>query len=240
MQTYLKWFYTLTLIFLIMAACSIAGHCASCPRGCVHRRHSAPKRGVLFPKHGSLALQNVEANKLGLPRVRNGAALRELVAAGIVIPLPLGPSLRSTVPQDRAFLLPWTAALLSALADDEYMVFHKPLTVSSALRPLDVQRRLRRYNRAAAPASGPLASVHPAGIAFDIGKRTLAPAQRHWLAWRLWYLQAIGRAIVLDERACFHVVTLRADGNQPISGKAAGIAPFFGVSVAAFDPPALF
>lgn len=162
----------------------------------------------LFPTAGSLLAQNAAADRMGLLRVTDGSMLRDLVASGALVPLPSGPALRSTCKRDRAFLRPEAAAELDALSVRFYSAFKVPLFVSSAVRPIDVQRRLRRHNRAAAPPTGPTASVHPAGIAFDIPIRRLGVQQRRWLMWQLWYEHQAGRAIVEQERRCFHVVAV--------------------------------
>lgn len=172
------------------------------------RHHPAPVR--LFPTAGSLVLQNEEADRNRLPRVKNDAMLAELVKDGSLSPLPLSIALKSTVPGKRAYLRPWATDALASLADDEYTEFHRPLTVSSAVRPVTLQRRLWRSKSCpAARADGPAASVHPVGIAFDIGKKSLNREQRRWMEWRLFYLAAIGRVIVEEERACFHIVAVR-------------------------------
>jgi len=133
--------------------------------------------------------------------------LAELVGDGSLVPLPVSRALRSTVPPRRAFLRPVAAAELAELSQSFYDAFEVPLIVSSAVRPLDVQRRLWRSRRVpAAPPTGPTASVHPTGLAFDIGKKRLTAPQRFWMEWRLWYWQQTGRAIVEEERACFHIV----------------------------------
>jgi hypothetical protein len=106
---------------------------------------------------------------------------------------------------DYAVLRPWAAELLSELSDAEYTVFHSYLPVSSATRPVIYQRRLARWNHAAAPADK---SVHPVGIAFDVPKSRLSRMQRRWMQWKLWYWQQTGRAIVEEERTCFHVVAI--------------------------------
>ena len=169
--------------------------------------HHRPHPPLLFPTAGSLARQNAVANGMSLPRVKDRAQLRQLVEDGSLVPLPTSIALKSTVPQFRAFLHPAAAGLLADISVQFYEIWNRPITVDSAVRPIDVQRRLWRSHRVpAAPPTGPLASVHPAGLAFDIGKRTLTAQQRRWLEFRLFYLQAIGRAIVEEERACFHVV----------------------------------
>jgi Family of unknown function (DUF5715) len=171
------------------------------------RRHR-PAPPPLFPTAGSLLAQNEAADRLGLPRIPNDACLREMVSGGSLVTLPLSPALKSHVARRFAYLRPTAVAALDDLAQAQYSIFHRPLTVSSAVRPVTLQRRIRRWNRAAAPVSGPTASVHSTGIAFDITRRGLTRSQQRWLEWRLWYWQQIGRVIVEEEKACFHVVVV--------------------------------
>ncbi len=176
-----------------------------------HHRPPKPKhvKITLFPTAGSLLAQNAEADRIGLGRVRDKAGLMEQVRDGSLVAIPASRALRVQMPIWRAYLRPWAADRLDEMSSTFYMTFEKPLTVDSAVRPLDVQRRLWRSRRfPAAPPYGPTASVHPVGIAFDIGKRSLTKQQRLWLEWRLFYLQAIGQVIVEEERACFHVVAV--------------------------------
>ncbi len=176
-----------------------------------HHRPPKPKhvKITLFPTAGSLLAQNAEAEQNGLGRFRDKAGIAGAVQAGALVAVPTGRALRSTIPTWRAYLRPHAAAELGSISETFYDTFEKPLTVDSAVRPLDVQRRLWRSRRVpAAPPTGPTASVHPVGIAFDIGKRSLTKEQRRWMQWRLFYLQAIGQVIVEEERACFHVVAV--------------------------------
>jgi hypothetical protein len=172
----------------------------------VHKPVSA-----LFPTAGSMLRQNAEADRLHLARIKNKAMLRELISDGELIPLPESSSIISSVPPWRAYLRSWAASELLSVAQDYYSVTGRPIRVDSAVRPLDVQKRLLRWNRAAAPVKGPTASVHPAGIAFDLQRNGLTRAQQQWLEFHLWYLQALGRVIVEEERNCFHIVAVLSD-----------------------------
>ncbi len=176
-----------------------------------HHRPPKPKhvKITLFPTAGSLLAQNQEADRNGLERVRDRSGLTEQVENGSLVAIPASRALRVQIPIWRAYLRPWAADRLADISGTFYSVFEKPLTVSSAVRPLDVQRRLWRSRRVpAAPPTGPAASVHPVGIAFDIGKKSLTKQQLRWLQFRLWYWQQIGWAIVEEEKHCFHVVAV--------------------------------
>ena len=161
---------------------------------------------TLFPTAGSLSRQGAEAERLGLKRIQDDRQLRQMTADGILVTILSGRAQVVCIKRaDYAVLRPWAAELLSELSDAEYTIFHRPLPVSSATRPVDYQCRLTRWNHAAA---APDRSVHPVGIAFDIPKSRLNRTQRRWMQWKLWYWQQTVRAIVEEERACFHVVAI--------------------------------
>ena len=175
----------------------------------VHKVHAFTKcrwSSPLFPATGSLARQDAEAERLGLKRVQDDRQLHQMTADGLLVTILSERAQAVCIkPESRAVLRPWAAELLSELSDAEYTVFHRYLPVSSATRPMDYQRRLTHRNRAAA---APGRSVHPVGIAFDLPKSRLTRTQQRWLQWKLWYWQQTGRAIVEEERACFHVVAI--------------------------------
>jgi len=172
-----------------------------------HKRiHKVKTVCTLFPTAGSLARQDAEAERLGLKRVQDDRQLHQMTADGLLVTILSERAQAVCIkPESRAVLRPWAAELLSELSDAEYTVFHRYLPVSSATRPMDYQRRLTHRNRAAA---APGRSVHPVGIAFDLPKSRLTRTQQRWLQWKLWYWQQTGRAIVEEERACFHVVAI--------------------------------
>jgi hypothetical protein len=187
----------LALLFSLLAPAYASRH---------KRIHKVKTVCTLFPTAGSLARQGAEAERLGLKRVQDDRQLHQMTADGLLVILPSGRAQVVCIKRaDYAVLRPWAAELLSELSDAEYSIFHRYLTISSATRPMDYQRRLTHRNRAAA---APGRSVHPVGIAFDIPKSRLNHAQQHWMEWKLWYWQQTGRAIVEEERACFHVVAI--------------------------------
>ena len=193
--------------FLLILLCCFQ---LSLPCYAKHRKVHKPI-SVLFPTAGSMLKQNAEADRLRLARIKNRAMLQELISDGELIPLPESSAITSSVPPWRAYLRSWAASELLSIAQDYQAATAHPIRVDSAVRPLDVQKRLLRWNRAAAPVKGPTASVHPAGIAFDLQRNGLTRAQRQWLEFHLWYLQALGRVIVEEERNCFHIVAVLSD-----------------------------
>jgi hypothetical protein len=175
-----------------------------------HKRSRVPEYRAFPPSRYSLIAQNEAADALGLHTIKTPGELHELVQSGELVPLRTGGSLRVNCPADRAYVRPWVADFMQALAADYYHTFGTPLQVNSATRPLTVQRRLLRWNHNAAPIHGETASVHMRGIAVDIARRGLTRQQKAWLQMRLLYWAARGQAIVEEELAqpCFHTVVL--------------------------------
>jgi hypothetical protein len=76
--------------------------------------------------------------------------------------------------------------------------------VDSAVRPATVQKKLRRWNRNAAPWDGERASSHERGTTIDIS-RNLTKTEYRWLVFQLLYYRAVGVVMVIEEKACFHI-----------------------------------
>ena len=175
-----------------------------------HSHKRAVSSPVLFSTAGSLSAQNAEADRLHLPRIQTKNELHEIVQNGEIAQV-CTPALRVKPTGDHAYLRPWTAVLAESLAEDFYEQAHVQLTLTSGIRTVQEQRSLRRWNHNAAAPTGPQASVHTTGIAFDISRTGLSRAQQRWLEWRLWYLQQTGKVIVEEEQKqpCFHIVALK-------------------------------
>lgn len=165
------------------------------------RRHKTPK---VFPAtHESLWLENRAADEMGYVRIQNEQELFALVDVGVLAPLD-GLIVAKKLPPFRRYALPATVEYARKLNGDFYDVFSSPLVVTSAVRPADVQRKLRRRNRNAAPESGDRGSTHQRGTTFDISKRLSRPQYR-WLVLRLLRDRALHRVLVIEEKACFHI-----------------------------------
>ena len=176
-----------------------------------HSHKRAVSSPVLFSTAGSLSAQNAEADRLHLPRIQNKEELTELINDGELAPLVSLPALYIKPKNEHAYLRPWAAVLAESLAEDFYEQAHVQLTLTSGIRTVQEQRSLRRWNHNAAAPTGPQASVHTTGIAFDISRTGLSRAQQKWLEVHLWYLQQTGRVIVEEEQKqpCFHIVALK-------------------------------
>jgi hypothetical protein len=168
----------------------------------------------LYGSHENLLHQNQMADRDGLDRVRDDADLLDLRRQQKLVPLPEGDSLRvdASLPENRRYSRPWTAAFLAVLGRDYYANFHQPLQVDSAVRTVQFQQRLMHTNGNAAPSTGDTASPHLTGQAVDIAKHGLSITE---IAWMRTYLQPLidqGKIDVEEEfqQACFHISVYKA------------------------------
>ena len=130
----------------------------------------------------------------------------DAVKIGQLVPIT-GVKINDKLPKDRRYLRPSAEAFLERLNRD----VGSNLTVDSAIRPADVQRRLGRFNPNAAPFDGYRASSHERGSTFDISRRSLSVRNYRFLVARLLYYRAIGRILVIQERGCLHVFVGEGD-----------------------------
>lgn len=144
---------------------------------------------------------------MGLERIEDETELSSLVKAEVLVALPNTDAVRiaPSLPANRRYVLPMVTPFLVKLASEYYAEFHQPLMVDSAVRSREVQRKLRRHNRSAAPIHGEAASSHEAGCTVDLSRR-MTKKQTRWLESKLTYYSGIGWVIVEEERRCFHIM----------------------------------
>src|ERR1035438_5390055 len=128
---------------------------------------------ILKPSHQSLLLQNEMINTMGLVRIGDERELSRMVERRELVALPNDDAVQiaSSLPANRRYVLPMVNSFLVRLASEYYAEFHQPLTVDSAVRPVTVQKWLRRHNASAAPIHGETASSHEAGTTIDLSRR---------------------------------------------------------------------
>jgi hypothetical protein len=176
----------------------------------VYHGHPSSWAPLFPPTHESLLAQNVEIDRLGLPRIKNDRELNALVANGDLVPLPVGVHLivDKHLPANRRFCRPWTAQFLTDLSDAFYEKFHEPVMVDSAVRTVEVQKKLRRWNGNAAPAEGDTASSHLAGLTVDLARRRMSKEQAQFV--EQWLMPLYTRKLVEVEEEyrqfCFHIM----------------------------------
>lgn len=205
------------VIFLAAAVCGQAfGLHQVMPSHHVHRasKRRSHFRRVLWnpvfrPSRDSLLRQNEEIDRLELPRIQNEAELEQLIASQELVPIVAGQTLRfdPRLDPDRRYCRPWTRDFLEDLSEAYYKQFHGQIQVNSAVRTVQVQKRLRRHNRNAAPEIGETASSHLAGITVDIQRRGMTKQQVAWVEQYLMPLKDEGLVEPEEERHqwVFHV-----------------------------------
>ena len=205
------------LIALAAAACgqAFALH-QYIPSHHVHhaRRHRAHVRRILWnpvfrPSHESLLRQNEEIDRLELPRIQNQTELDQLIASEELVPIVESESLRidHRLDPDRRYCRPWTRDFVEDLSDAYYKQFGGQIQVNSAVRTVQVQKKLRRHNRNAAPEKGETASSHLAGITVDLQRRGMTREQVKWVEQYMVPLKNLGLVEPEEERHqwVFHV-----------------------------------
>lgn len=180
------------------------------------RRHRKPRQPkwweyrVFMPSHDNLLSQNAAIDDLRIPRIKNDSALREMVSSDELVPITQNQYVRICYKLEakRRFARPWVDLFLQELGKEYFERFGEQIQVNSAVRTERTQSLLRRWNHNAAPVHGETASAHLAGVAVDLQRRGLSPAQVHFIQKKLLYLSNLGMVIVEEElkQPCFHIV----------------------------------
>src|SRR5215469_4965095 len=161
------------------------------------------------PSRDSLLRQNAEIDRLELPRIQDDNELEELKASQDLVPIVPGRTLRidPRLDPDRRYCRPWTRDFVDDLSEAYYKEFHQQIQINSAVRTVQVQKKLRRHNRNAAPEKGEFASSHLAGITVDIQRRGMTREQIKWVESYLVPLRDMGLVEPEEERRhwCFHI-----------------------------------
>jgi hypothetical protein len=165
---------------------------------------------VLRGSHHSLLRQNAEIDRLQLPRIADDDELQSLIARDELVPIIPSEALRldPRLEPSRRFCRPWTRQFLEDLAAESYKQVRQPIQVNSAVRTVDQQKKLRRINANAAPATGEAASSHLAGLTVDIARRGMNRKQQRFVEQYLLNLRQLGLVEAAEERrqAVFHVM----------------------------------
>lgn len=175
--------------------------------------------------HDVLVHQNIVADVEGLTRIENDDQLRAMVHAGDLVPLPAsgGITIDPRLPLNRRYCRSWTAKFLADLSAAHERLFGDSLILTSAVRTVEFQRHLARYNGNAAPYSGDTASPHLTGEAIDIGKKGMSSHEIAWMRAVLGELQNRGKLDVEEEfhQACFHISVYKTyvPGNEVPAGR---------------------
>lgn len=169
------------------------------------------------PSHDSLLRQNEEIDRLELPRIADQRELEDMKYREELVPIPSSQMLRFDPRLDpaRRYCRPWTRDFVADLSEAYYRRFHDQVQVNSAVRTVQIQHKLRRHNRNAAPEYGEAASSHLAGITVDLQRRGMTKQQIRFVERYLFYLKALGLVEPEEERRqwVFHVMVSERYGD---------------------------
>lgn len=182
-----------------------------------HKRHLYTPT-ALPGSYESMVRQNAEINNLQLPRIVDDRQLEVLEYTGELVPIQGTYSLivNPKIQANKRYCRPWTRQFLYDISSDYYQRFKQPMIVTSAVRTIEQQHKLRYHNRNAAPDYGDVSSSHLAGITVDIARGGMTKAQRKWTEDYLKDLRDKGLVEVAEERGqlCFHVMVSNRYGME--------------------------
>jgi len=166
----------------------------------------------------SPAIQNEQADKEGIVRIRTESTLKRLVKTKALVPVPAKTRTYylKGVPARYSYLRPWSKTFLDRLGKQHYAEFGSPLRVTSLVRTEGFQLRLAGYNGNAAPASGRNQSSHLTGATLDISKALMSPAEKEWMREQLVTLREKGHLYGIEEhqQPTFHIMVYKQYAAQ--------------------------
>lgn len=162
------------------------------------------------PSRESLLRQNAEIDRAELPRIQDDEELEALKSSQVLVPIVASDYVRfdPRLDPDRRYCRPWTRDFVNDLGEAFYKEFHYSIQINSAVRTVQIQKKLRRHNRNAAPEKGEIASSHLAGITVDIQRRGLTRQQIKFVQEFMLPLKNMGLIEPEEERHqwVFHVM----------------------------------
>src|SRR5208337_4243297 len=193
-----------TVLLVAVALAAFSGEANAITRHSHRIRHD---NRMFPPSKASLLAQNYAIDTLGLHRYRDDADIRAAVKRGELVSVDTA-ILDPRLPVNRRYLRVAANDFLSKLSIDFALRFGHNFVVTSAVRTMQTQKSLRRWNHNATTVSGPLASSHLAGTTFDIARRKMT---RQEMVWVEEYLRIAGDRIIAEEengQSCFHVMVI--------------------------------
>lgn len=204
-----------TMLLLLVAGSILPAGAITHTRNSKVRRVRAAHRykvrfNPVFPgSHEMLVQQNVELDKLQLPRIYNDYELLSYELSQDLVPVSESDALKiaANLPENRRYCRPWTRDFLEDFSQAFYNEFHQPIQVNSLVRTVEQQHSLRRHNRFAAPEFGDTASTHLTGVTADLSRRGFTKAQYAWVRAYLMPLHEAGLVDPIEEsQPVLHVV----------------------------------
>lgn len=161
----------------------------------------------------AMIAENRMADRENLDRFKDSRHVRKFRSSGLLQSLPNNNHVRidSRLVSYRRYVRPWTRHLILDVGAEHHRCFARKFQVNSAVRTVEAQQAIRKKNRNAALATGPLASSHLTGATIDITKKGMSAAQIRWMRARLLRLEGSGLLLVTEEynQAVFHIMVSR-------------------------------
>ncbi len=148
--------------------------------------------------------RNIEADRENLIRIKNNKELLKMRELGTLVELKQDANIQIDYRLDKKFrfYLPITKVFVLNFGKDFRTTFpdskHK-IQINSAVRTVVSQKILKRKNRNAADATGPLASSHETGATVDMAKLNLSPQEISWIRFYLLNLEGVGSIEATEE-----------------------------------------
>ncbi len=165
-----------------------------------------------------LVRQNEVIDRLELPRVEDDDQLAQLEENGTLVRVRESRALEiaSDLTDTRRYCRPWTRDFVEDFSQAFYREFRQPIRITSLVRTVAQQKKLRRRNRNAGPTDGDTASTHLTGITADISRKGLTRQQQRWVEQYFLSLKERGVIEPVEERrqAVFHVVVYGSYSEQ--------------------------
>jgi hypothetical protein len=167
------------------------------------------------------------------PDARDDAVGRDFgkrrIARGSLVSVPVSGALHinTELPENRRYCRPWTAKFLADMGRAHSARFPgSALEVTSAVRTVEYQRRLRMTNGNAASADGDIASPHLTGGTIDLAKAGMTAREIGWIRAWLIPLEQPGKIDVEEEfrQSCFHISVYKSY-SEPAAPRPGSHAP---------------
>ena len=204
-------------------------------------------RRIVFPftplkgSRESMLRQNERTFGDDLERIQDDDQLQLLTENKELVDLPEGDSVHiaANLPVERRYCRPWTRTFLDDMSREYYTQFGQPLQVNSAVRTVQVQKKLRRRNRNAAMIDGDVASPHLTGAALDIARRGMTKRQIQWMRDYLLSLRDAGQIDVAEEfrTRCFHITVYKEYELSRLESPGSLAAPVKVIQTSSEVPP---
>ena len=195
----------------------------------LHRIRRIYWNPVFRGTHEALIRENVQLDMLQLPRIENDDQLLLLEQSEELVPLRESNylSVAQNLTETRRYCRPWTRDFVEDFSHDFYKEFHRSIEVTSAVRTVQQQHKLRRHNRNAAPELGDAASTHLTGVTIDVLKRGLTRKQMQWVNAYFTPLHEQGLIEPVEERRqpVFHIMVSYSYSEWRVQKLAAEQAP---------------